>query len=327
MRAVTYRRQGAARDVIEICERPVPIPGAGEVRVGIRFAGVNPSDVKRRTGLREPLADPLIIPGSDGAGIIDAVGDGVPASRIGEHVWTWNAQRGGRPFGVSAEYCALPSEQAVPIPKGMPLAAGAGIGVPFRTAYYSLMADGPIEGHDVLVTGGAGACGLYAIQIARLSGARTVTTTVSSPEKAAVAATGNPTAVIDYKREDVAKRVLEVTEGRGVTRISEVDLGGNIAVSLAVIRQDGMIGAYASSTVAALPFYPLMARNAQVRFIQCYGMPAALRAAVARDLERWSEAGRLVHPTPVIFPLEQAVAAHEAVEGGAIGKVMLDVGA
>lgn len=326
MRAIYYRRQGTARDVIEVGERPTPSPGPGEVRVKVRFAGVNPSDVKRRTGLREPLKDDLIIPGSDGAGIIDAIGDGVPQSRIGEAVWTWNAQRGGRPFGVSAEYCCLPTEQAVAIPAGMPLEAGAGIGVPFRTAYYSLLADGPIEGRDVLVTGGAGACGFYAIQIARHSGARTITTTVSSPEKAAIAARAEPTAIIDYKREAVAKRLLEVTEGRGVSRISEVDLAGNLATSLAVIAQDGMIGAYASSSVAALPFYPLMAKNAAVRFIQCYGMPKDLRDGVARDLARWTEAGVLLHPRPIVFPFARAIEAHEAVEAGAVGKVMIEIG-
>lgn len=326
MRAAYYSRQGAARDVLQIGELPAPEPGPGEVRVRIRYAGVNPSDVKRRQGAREPLGHPLVVPGSDGVGVIDKVGRDVPEHRIGETVWTWNAQRGNRAFGVSAEYCALPSEQAVPLPTGMPIEAGAAIGVPFRTAYYALLADGPVDKRDVLVTGGAGACGFYAIQIARFSGARTVTTTVSGPAKAAVAAAAKPTTIIDYKREDVAKRVLEATELRGVTRIAEVDLGGNIAVALAVLRQDGAIGAYASSQEVTLPFYQLMARNAVVRFIQCYGMPARLRAAVARDLLTWSNAGVLVHPTPVVFPLDRVVAAHEAVEAGAIGKVTLAVG-
>jgi NADPH:quinone reductase len=245
MRAAYYRTYGPARAVLEIGELPDPVPGPGEVRVRMKFSGINPSDCNRRAGIRDRPGYPLIIPHSDGAGEIDAVGEGVPPERIGEPVWIWNAQR-ARPFGTAAEYVALPSRQAVRLPAGVMLADGASLGVPGMTAYFSLLADGPLDGRDVLVTGGAGAVGFYAVQIARLAGARTVVTTVSSEEKARIAAAAGAEVIINYRTEDVAERVMQTTGGRGVDRISEVDFGGNLAITLKVIQPDCAIGAYAS---------------------------------------------------------------------------------
>jgi hypothetical protein len=186
MKAAYYRDYGAAREVFEVGELPDPEPGPGEVRVKIGYSGVNPSDCNRRSGRRDRPGYPLIIPHSDGAGEIDKVGAGVEAARIGERVWTWNAQR-GRPFGTAADFVCLPSAQAVPMPAGVDLELGAGFGVPAMTAYFSLFSDGPLAGRDVLVTGAAGAVGLYAAQFAHLAGARTLVATVSGDAKAEIA--------------------------------------------------------------------------------------------------------------------------------------------
>jgi NADPH2:quinone reductase len=325
MKAAYYTEYGAAREVLKLGEFPDPEPGPGEVRVRVRFSGINPSDCNRRAGIRDRPGYPVIIPHSDGAGEIDALGEGVSRDRIGEKVWIWNAQR-GRPFGTAAEYVALPSEQAVKLPQGATLEDGACFGVPAVTAYYSLFDDGPLEGKDVLVTGGAGAVGFYAVQFARLAGARTLVATVSGDEKTRMAAQAGAPVVVNYRTEDVARRILEATEGRGVDHISEVDFGGNLATTLAVMKIGCAIGAYASKGAPepTLPFYPLLFSNVVVRFIQCYAMPDDIRERACADLARWCEEGPLKSLPTRIMPLEEAAAAHELVErGGFIGKVML----
>jgi NADPH2:quinone reductase len=305
MKAAYYTEYGAAREVLKLGEFPDPEPGPGEVRVRVRFSGINPSDCNRRAGIRDRPGYPVIIPHSDGAGEIDALGEGVSRDRIGEKVWIWNAQR-GRPFGTAAEYVALPSEQAVKLPQGATLEDGACFGVPAVTAYYSLFDDGPLEGKDVLVTGGAGAVGFYAVQFARLAGARTLVATVSGDEKARMAAQAGAPVIVNYRTEDVARRILDGTEGRGVDHISEVDFGGNLATTLAVMKVGCAIGAYASKGAPepTLPFYPLLFNNVVVRFIQCYAMPDDIRERAYADLARWCEEGRLKSLPTRIMPLE-----------------------
>jgi NADPH2:quinone reductase len=327
MKAAYYTDYGPARDVLKVGELPDPRPGPGEVRVRIRYSGINPSDCNRRRGTRDRPGYPLIIPHSDGGGEIDQVGEGVSKSRIGERVWTWNAQR-GRAFGTAAEYVALPSAQAVLMPAGLPLELGAGFGAPAMTAYFSLFSDGPLEGRDVLVTGAAGAVGLYAAQFARLGGARSLVGTVSGAAKAQVAAAAGVPVIVNYRTENVAERVMAATEKRGVDRVSEVDFGGNLATTLAVMQQNCAIGTYASrgAPEPAVPFYPLLFANTVIRFIQCYGIFGEVRAAGARDLTRWAQEGRLVHPAPQILPLADIALAHELVESDTvIGKVMVSV--
>jgi NADPH:quinone reductase len=327
MKAAYYTHYGAARDVFRVGELPDPQPGPGEVRVRIHFSGINPSDCNRRRGIRDRPGYPLIVPHSDGAGEIDKIGEGVTKSRIGEAVWTWNAQR-GRAFGTASEYVCLPSAQVVRMPPGVTLELGAGFGVPATTAYFSLFSDGSLQGRDVLVTGAAGAVGLYAAQFPRLAGARSLVATVSGQEKTRVAAAAGVPVIVNYKTENVAERVMQATEKRGVDRISEVDFGGNLATTLAVMRESCVIGAYASrgAQEPPLPFYPLLFANIAVRFIQCSLILGGLREAAIRDLTRWAEERRLVHPTPTILPLERIAEAHELVEKGAvIGKVMVSL--
>src|SRR5579875_317757 len=329
MRAAWYERKGPAREVLQLGELPPPTPGPGEVRVRVHFSGVNPSDTKNRSGWQGNLAMPFprIIPHQDGAGVIDAVGEGVPATRAGERVWVYEAQL-GRPFGTAAEYVVVPSEQAVPLPPGVDLAVGACLGVPAMTAHYCVFADGPVAGQTVLVTGGAGAVGCYAVQWAKLGGAR-VLATVSSEEKAAVARAAGADAVLNYRAEDVAARVLELTGGAGGDRVVEVAFGANLSVTQAVLKPNGVVAAYSSDAEPQprLPFRAFLQKNAVIRTVLVYVMPRAAHAAAVRDITTALEAGRLQHLIGRRLPLAEIAAAHEAVEQGAVlGKVLVEIG-
>ena len=319
MRAGYFTEYGAARDVLRVGDVPDPTPGPGEVLVKLMFSGVNPSDVNRRSGLRGQENFPLVIPHNDGAGIVLAVGPGVAAERAGERVWVYNGQRGGRAFGTCAEYMAVDQAQAVKLPDGEALEVGACLGVPAMTAWYSLFADGDLAGRDVLVTGGAGAVGHYAIQMARLAGARTVITTVSGAEKAAHAEKAGPTHILNYRTQDVAAEIM---------RITEVDLGGNMDTTMKVAGKKCVIGAYASrgGQQPALPFYDMLAKDMVVRTVFCSFMDLKLRAEGTKRLTAWMAAGEITHSIARILPLEEIATAHELVERGeVIGKVMLRV--
>src|SRR5215831_5714217 len=214
MRAAYYERNGAAREVLRVAEVDAPQAGPGEVRVKLATSGVNPSDVKSRLGTTRKIAWPRLIPQSDGAGVIDQVGDGIAKSRIGERVWIWNGQW-KRAFGTAADYIALPAAQAVKLPDAIGFEAGACLGIPAMTAVHAVTLAGAGKGSTVLVAGGAGAVSQYAIQFAKAVGA-TVLTTVSSAEKAAAAREAGADHTIDYKRENVGERVMELTGKRGV---------------------------------------------------------------------------------------------------------------
>ena len=325
MKAVWYEGFGPAAEVLQVGEMPTPEPGPGEVLVRLHASGVNPSDVKLRAGARPgaTMAFPRIVPHSDGAGVVEAVGEGVERAREGERVWIWNGQW-RRAHGTAAEYVALPAEQAVRLPEGTSFAEGACFGIPAMTAWYGVLGDGPVGGQTVLVTGGAGTVGRYAVQIARLAGARVITT-VSSPEKAAHA--GAADHVLNYREEQVAPKVMEITRGRGVERIVEVDFGANQAVSREVIAEGGTIAAYASASemTPVLDFYPLMFRNVTLRMMLVYLLDAERRRRGEADLTRWLEEGALSHAVAGTFPLERTAAAHEAVEdGGKLGTVVVE---
>jgi len=326
MRAVWYERQGPPHEVLVLGELPTPAPGPGEVLVRVHATGVNPSDTKRRSGWRPGLEFPRTVPHSDGAGVIVAVGANVPAARIGERVWTWNAQR-GRAFGMAAEYCALPSPQAVPLPAAVPFRAGACLGVPACTAHYCVFADGPVTGQTILVAGGAGAVGHYAVQMARWGGARVIAT-VSGEAKAAHARAAGAEVVLNYRSEDVAARVAELTAGRGVERIVEVDFGANLALDVAILAQDGVIAAYSSTAEPrpVFPYYPLAYKGASIRLAQANAMPPAPRARALADIGTLLAAGTLSHAVGPVFPLARAADAHAALEaGGVIGTVVVEV--
>lgn len=328
MRAAFYERTGAARDVLRVAEIPTPEPGPGEVRVRLATSGVNPSDVKSRAGLRSSvLPFPRIVPHSDGAGVIDAVGAGVPAERMGERVWVWNAAW-KRAFGTAAQWVVLPAGQAVALPEKTSLEAGACLGIPALTALHAVRMDGGVDGRTVLVTGGAGAVGHYAVQMARLAGARRVFATVSSAEKAAVVRQAGAELAIDYRREDVAARVLEATGGAGVDRVIEVDFAANVDASLAAVKAEGDIVVYGSGRPQiAVPFFPSILKNVRLRFFIVYNLTADDRAAAIAQLTAWLREDRLRHNVAAVLPLESVAEAHELVESGRLlGNAVLAVG-
>lgn len=328
MRAAVYEATGPAHEVIRIATLPVPQPGAGAVRVRMRASGINPSDTKRRAGWRgAAMAHPMIVPHSDGAGVIDAVGDGVAAARIGERVWLYNAAR-GRPFGTCAEFCVVPADHAIALPEGTDFAEGACLGVPAQTAHDAVFSDGPVAGLTVLVQGGAGAVGHYAVQMAAQAGARVIAT-VSSAEKAAHARAAGAAETVDYRSEDVAARVMALTGGRGVARIVEVDLGANLAADTAIIAENGVIASYSSTAVPepVLPYYPLAWKGVTLRLVQAYILPPARRAAAVTAITDALRAGTLQHSIAARFPLGQTAAAHAFAERGqGIGTTVVEIG-
>lgn len=327
MKAAFYERLGAASDVLQVGEIADPHPAAGEVLVRIEWSGVNPSDVKSRAGLRSrqmPYA--RVIPHSDGAGVIAAVGAGVPASRVGERVWLWNAAW-GRPHGTACDFVCLPQAQAVALPDGVAGDAGACLGIPALTALHAVMMDGGVAGKTVLVAGGAGAVGHYAVQMASSLGAARVLTTVSTPEKATLAREAGADDLIFYKSEPLAERVLELTHGTGVDRVIELDLAANAAMDLQLIRQGGECVVYGSgASTLELPFFPLIARNIQLKFFIVYQLAQQDRARALATLTRLLRLGRLRHNIAARLPLDQIALAHELVESGrAAGNVVLQV--
>ncbi|HEV3362130.1 MAG TPA: NADPH:quinone reductase [Pseudonocardiaceae bacterium] len=324
MRAAWYERTGAAEDVLVVGELPDPEPGVGEVRVRIHAAGINPADVKRRAGAGDRvMSAPRVVPGDDGAGVIDRVGPRVPAVRIGQRVWVHSANH-GRPFGTSAEFVVVPAEQAIELPANTTFEAGAGLGVPALTAHRCLFADGPIAGRTVLVTGGAGAVAHYAIELAKHGGAR-VLATASTPDKQRAALAAGADAVIDYRKPDAAAEILRVSPG-GVDRVVDVAFGANLALTSAVIARNGTIASYASDAVPepSLPFYPLMRRGVTLRTVLVFVMPAPALRAATDHVTRLLADQVLTHPMATRYDLADIAQAHHAVErGAAIGKVVL----
>jgi NADPH2:quinone reductase len=267
-----------------------------------------------------------VIPHSDGAGVIESIGGGVDPARIGERVWTWNAAW-RRAYGTCAEYVCLPSEQAVALPLHTQFDAGACLGIPAMTACHAALGDGPLAGKTVLVTGGAGAVGHCAIQLAKWSGAR-VLTTVSSAAKAAHAKSAGADHVINYREQDVVAVIKELTDGAGVDRIVEVEFGGNLAVSGQVLKVGGVIAAYGSEAVPTpqLPFYPMMFNHTTVHMLVVYRLTAAQRQRACGLINEALAAGILKNHVGARFALADTAQAHLAVEAGSvIGNVVVTV--
>ncbi len=327
MRAIWYSDQGPAAEVLTLGEIEEPVPGPGEVAVLVKASGVNPSDVKQRAGLRGPMSVARQIPHSDGAGVIKAVGEGVDPGRIGERVWLLNAAF-KRAHGTCAEICVLPSEFAATLPDETSFEAGACLGVPAITAHRALFCNGSITGKTVLITGGAGAVGLLAIQLAKWAGAHQVITTVSSSEKAEAAIAAGADEVINYRRQDVVEAIDAVTEGEGVDHIVEVELGGNLKESVEILRQGGVIATYGSEgeRTPELPLYDLLFKNIQIVTIFVYLLKAEQRVAAVHDINRALSEGALTPLVHKVFDLTEAPRAHECVEaGGKVGAVLVRV--
>lgn len=324
MRAVWYDRQGSAQDVIVTGELPTPEAGTGEVRVRLEASGVNPSDTYRRRGA-VPKEYPRVIPNSDGAGVIDQVGPGVSADWVGRRVWLYNGQRNGRWMGTAAEYIALDADLVTPLPDHVSFAEGATLGIPAMTAHGCVFSNGSVQGKVLLVTGGAGAVGHYAVQLAAWAGA-TVIATVSSADKADRARAGGAEHVINYRTEDVAKRVRDITGGTGVDHVVDVDLGGNLAAVLASVRDNGSIAYYATNgdRNPVVPLREMMSKNLRIHGFTLPTSPHANRKRAQQDIASWvSRPGRLLSVAGT-FPLYDTAQAHLTVEqGGKVGTVVV----
>ena len=338
MRAITYSRSGGP-EVLTLVDRPVGQPGPGEVRVQVHRSGVNPTDWKSRQGTEagQPV-DPPQVPGQDGAGVVDAVGPGVDPALVGQRVWIWEAAY-RRTEGATQEYAIVAAHQAVPLPDAASFDLGASLGIPFLTAHRCLTVaeDGPtrlgpgaLQGRTVLVAGGAGAVGNAAIQLARWSDA-TVLTTVSSPEKAQLAAAAGADHVINYHQVDVVDEVKKIVP-HGVNLIVEVAPSANATIDAAVIAAHGSIAVYAATgnEQLSLPVRTFMQSNARWTFVLIYTAPARAKEHAIDDVVAAVAAGAIsVGPAAGLplhhFPLEQAAQAHAAVEANAVGKVIIDI--
>ncbi|HEY3791043.1 MAG TPA: NADPH:quinone reductase [Bradyrhizobium sp.] len=328
MKAVWYERTGAAADVLTFGDRPTPVPGPGEVLIRLEASGVNPADVGRRSGTYSASTPefPLVIPNSDGAGLIEQVGSSVTRFQRGQRVWLFNGQRNGRAFGTAAEYIALAEQLVTPLPDNLSFAAGATLGIPAMTAWCCLFGDGPVAGQTVLVTGGAGAVGHYAVQLAKWSGARVIAT-VSSSLKAEQARLAGADLVVNYKTEDVAAKALAFTGQHGVDRVVDVDFGGNVATTLKLMAMNSTIAVYATNgnRNPVVPMRELMGKCITLRTLILFALPPPLLAAAQADIVKWLAAGPRLHNIAGQFALSDTAQAHLAVEkGDKLGTVIID---
>ncbi len=329
MRAAFYEKQGAAREVLVVGDLPDPHPGAGEVRVRVVASGINPSDIKTRTGFGgKAMPFPRIVPHQDGAGVIDAVGPGVSETRIGKRVWIYMAQW-GRAFGTAAEFVVVPSVQAVRLADNVSFEIGASLGVPAMTAHRCLFADGDLRGKRVLVQGGAGAVGNAAILLAKWAGAW-VAATVSREEQAEVARVAGADLVINRHEEDVPQAIRSATGGRGVDRIVDVDISANIEVAISCLARDGVVSAYSTESPQAklaIPFFPALLGGLSFRFVYVYTMPEAAIRQAAEEISACAASGTYVPRIAKTYALNAVADAHEFQESGkAVGKILIHLG-
>jgi NADPH:quinone reductase len=323
MIAAVYENSGGLA-ALTVREVPTPSPGPGEVRVKVAISGVNPTDWKARR-LAKPPEGEFVIPNQDGAGVIDAVGAGVSPSRVGQRVWLLLAAR-NRVWGTAAEYTVIPADHAIPLPDSASYELGASLGVPALTASYCLNADGPLAGQTVLVSGGAGAVGHAAIELAKFEDAGHVVATVSGPEKAELARAAGADTVVNYTEADVIDRIRTALP-YGIDVFVEVALHRNIELDIAVAAPHAVISSYAAAPddVASVPIRQLMGPNLVLRFMLLYTVPPRqLRAAIERTSDAVA-AGALTTLPIHRFTLEEIAEAHDACEQGAVGKVVIDL--
>ncbi len=324
MKAAYYSTKGPARDVLIYGEQPDPVAQAGEVLVRIAHSGVNPSDVKNRLGLTSPAMDfQRVIPHSDGAGVIEAVGDGVSAQLVGQRVWTINGQW-QRPFGTAAELIAIAESQVAPLPENLSTETGASLGIPLLTAWYAVHACGGLLGKTVLVYGATGAVGGYATQLAARSGARVIGV-AGSTERCQLASRLGAEWVINRNDQDVVASVRELTCGKGADAIIEVDAAANVGKYGELLKFGGDVIVYGSGAgVIEVPFRSMIVGFANLRFFIVYKLPLAVRQAAIDVLTPLLERGALQHPQVEVFPLSEIAKAHERVEAGANAKIIVD---
>ena len=322
MKAALYEATGQARDVLKVTEIERPEPGPGEVRVRVVVSGINPTDVKARSGAVPRPIDGFQIPDQDGAGVIDAVGPGVDRARVGQRVWLFLAA--GRKWGTAAEWTVVPERHAVPLPDNADMELGAMLGVPAITAHRCVFADGPVSGKTVLVAGGAGAVGHFSIELAKRDDARVIAT-VSSPEKGELTRAAGADLVLNYRQRCVAEEVRAYA-GRA-DRVVEVALGANLDTDLAVSGPETVVVTYAATPPdPVLPVRACMSANVTLRFVLLYTVPETAVDQAVADITDALCAGALT-PLPVHrFRLDDIAGAHETVEKGVTGKVLIMIG-
>ena len=332
MKAVIANARGAAKDVLRVVEIDAPVVQAGEVCVQMKAVGVNPSDVKLRAGAQGPMIAETVAIHNDGAGVITAVGAGVDAARVGEHVWLYQVNRsddgmGQGENGTAAEVVCVPNGMAVAMPDSVDFEHAACLGVPAMTAHRAVFWAGDVSGKTVLVTGGAGSVGEMAVQMAHDAGA-TVITTVSGPEKSAIAHGAGADHIINYREEDLAARLLEIAGPHGIDHVVDVDFAAHIALTPTLLARNGTIGAYASGSdlTPTIPYGPLMFNNTGIQLVFVYAMPDEAKSAAIEAITDMLERGVLKPTVAASFALEDVVASHEAVEAGRLmGNAVLSV--
>jgi NADPH2:quinone reductase len=326
MRAAFYDTLGQANDVLTVGEQPTPEPGPGEVRVKLQSSGVNPSDTKARLrGRGGSIPFPLIIPQSDGAGVIDALGDGVDDGRFGKRVWLMNGQW-QRPFGTAAEYICTDSKYVIDLPEGVDMAEGACFGIPFLTAHRAVMFDGSIKGQTILVQGGAGAVGHYAIQVAKANGARVITT-VSSDQKANYVRDSGVDEVINYRTENMSERIITMTDGRGVDRIIELNISANGPLYAQMLAHGGSVIVYGTTEMkASFMAQDFFIKWASFKGFLVYTIDDTQRHEGVTALNKMLVEGSLKTTIANRFSLNDIVEGHKMVEAARhIGNVVIDV--
>jgi NADPH:quinone reductase len=322
MKAALYDKHGPAAEVLKVVEVERPEPGPGQVRVRMELSGINPTDWKSRAGATPRPMDGFQVPHHDGVGVIDAVGAGVDHGRVGQRVWTWLAAFNNQ-WGTAAQWSVLPSRQAAPLPDGASAELGACLGVPAMTAHRCLYADGPVEGKNVLVAGGAGAVGHFAIELAKFRNARVVAT-ASGPHKAELARKAGADLVVNYREPDAADQ-LRVFAPQ-LDRIVELALGANLKLDLAVSGPQTHIVDYAAEPEnPVLPVRDCMNANVSIRFVLLYGLPADALDDAAAEIDAALAANALTALPVTRLPLDEIAKAHDAVQAGAVGKVVLEI--
>ena len=316
MRAVWYTRQGAADEVLQWGEQPTPDAGPGEVRVRLHASGVNPADIYRRSGTRYAMEGPLVVPHSDGSGIVDQVGSGVDAAWLGRRVWLYNGQRGGRLLGTAAEHIALSADLVADLPASTSFHAGACLGIPCMTAHRCVSLGGELAGKVVLVSGGAGAVGHYAVQWASRRRAKVIAT-VSSAAKAEHARSAGADLVLDYRSEDIGARIRSYAPA-GVDHIVDVDFGGNLPVFWPLLALNGSIAFYATNGNPSPVFAAseAMRRNISIHAVLLNSIPLSARRKAQVDIVEWLTEGSMVHTVSSVHGLRDCARAHENVESG-----------
>jgi len=320
MKAAWFEKFGSAEQVIQVGEQPKPVAALGQVLVKLATSGVNPSDVKKRAGASPSLLDDgLVIPHSDGAGVIESVGPGVPEDRVGQRVWVYQAQYGRR-LGTAAEYVVLDSNRAIHLPDNTEFSVGACLGIPVMTAHRCVYSDGDISGQVVLVTGGAGRVGYYAIQWALIAGAEVIATASNDADRDTCLALG-ASAVVNHREPDWGKQVLIASQGKKVDRVIDVEFGANLPQILNCIATSGVVATYSSTQVKqpSLPFIDMMFMDLTLRMILVYAMPESAKQQAIEAITEALQTGKLQHRIAHKVTLDQITEGHKLVEQGGFG--------